>query len=297
MEYIQRAFSILIRRNIRKIKEENVWQLNSRSEFISSCFSQSFSLPDSIIFYVLKNPTTTKLYQNLIQTCKYFFVKNPIIVSPNYSYSRDLGKWCIKKTPFDFSQLICKFWITENYNISSILPKLYKCDAKKVTFQNEVISFYDLPLFTKTAEDITFNEITVKDSDGSIVPFEKIFEAFIYARKFKFSSDSTLPNITSKTFNELLKIPHFSKLELMNLNGIPDIFDIEAFYIYVKENKTTKFYLIFDNSISARYKNRLGEIIDEILSTNVLNYESPFIYFDGLEYDKILGLKLQYFHL
>uniref|UniRef100_A0A914P670 Uncharacterized protein n=1 Tax=Panagrolaimus davidi TaxID=227884 RepID=A0A914P670_9BILA len=222
----------------------------------------------------------------MIQTCKYFFIKNPIIISPNYPYSLDLDKSCFGKTQFDFSQLICKYRITENFNITSILIKLYKCNAKKVTLKNKVISLNDLSKFTKNAEDICFERVNVKDSDGSIVPFEKIFEAFINAKSFEFSSNSTLPNFTSKTFNELLKIPHFSKLQSMNLNNTPEVFDIKNFCVYMKENKTTKFYLGFDKSVSALYKNRLEKIIDEILSTNIFNYKPPFIDFDGLEKGK-----------
>uniref|UniRef100_A0A914QA13 Uncharacterized protein n=1 Tax=Panagrolaimus davidi TaxID=227884 RepID=A0A914QA13_9BILA len=196
---LQCTSSILSRQNKRKAKEEeniepkrnrlgektkNVWQLNSRSKFISSCSPQSFSFSDSIIFYISKNPTTTKLYQKVIQTCKYFFIKNPIIVSPDYPYSLDLDKSCIGKTRFDFSQLICKYWITKNFNFTSILPRLYKCDARKVIISDQVISFNDLSMFTKTAENIAFYTVTVKETDGSIVTFEKIFKAFINAKEF-----------------------------------------------------------------------------------------------------------------
>uniref|UniRef100_A0AC35G1J5 Uncharacterized protein n=1 Tax=Panagrolaimus sp. PS1159 TaxID=55785 RepID=A0AC35G1J5_9BILA len=141
-------------------------------------------------------------------------------------------------------------------------------------------------MFTKTAEDIIFDTVIVKDSDGSIVSLEKIFKAFINAKNFEFYSYSTFSNITSKTFNELLRIPHFSKLQSMTLNSIPDIFDIETFYIYLKKNNTTKFDLIFHKSISAPYRIRLEEIIDEILSTEVFDYKVPFIDFDGLEFEK-----------
>uniref|UniRef100_A0AC35EY85 Uncharacterized protein n=1 Tax=Panagrolaimus sp. PS1159 TaxID=55785 RepID=A0AC35EY85_9BILA len=238
------------------------------------------------MFYISMNPTTTKLYQKIIQICKYFFIKNPIIVSPNYPYSIDLDKLCVGKTRFDFSQLICKYWITEYLIFTSILPKLYKCEAKKVNICDQVISFNDLSMFTKTAEDITFDTVTVRNYDNSIVPFEKIFEAFINAKMFRFFSYSFLSNITSKTFNELLKIPHFSKLQLMDFDNICDTFDIEAFYVYMKENKTTKFRLQFDNSISAPYKNRLEEIIDEILGTKNFSYKPPYIHFHGLESGK-----------
>uniref|UniRef100_A0A914PZE3 Uncharacterized protein n=1 Tax=Panagrolaimus davidi TaxID=227884 RepID=A0A914PZE3_9BILA len=247
------------------------------------------------MFYISKNPRTSKLYQKMIQTCKYFFIKNPIIVSSNFPYSLDLDKWCIGKTRFDFSQLICKYWITEKFNFTTILPKLYKCDAKKVTIKNKVISLNDLSIFTKTAEDIYFEIVTVKNFDDSIVPFEKIFETFINVKIFRLYSYSTFSNITSKTFNELLKIPHFLKLQSIYLNCIPDTFDIEAFYVYMKKNKTTKFFLIFDYSISARYKNRLEEIVDELLSTKVFNYKPPIIYYDGLDGEK--KFRLINFHI
>uniref|UniRef100_A0A914QIC0 Uncharacterized protein n=1 Tax=Panagrolaimus davidi TaxID=227884 RepID=A0A914QIC0_9BILA len=288
----QRASSVLSRKTKEEenVKAKNFCQLNLRSKYISSCSPQSFSLPDSIIFYISKNPTTSKLYQKMILTCKYFFIKNPVIVSSSYSYSRDLDKCCIEKIQFDLSQLICKYWITENFDSTSILPKLYKCDARKVNLINKVISFKDLSMFATFAEDITLETITVKDSNGSILPFEKVFEAFINAKKYAFYFYLTLPEITSKTFNELLKIPHFSKLQSMNLNSVPETFDIEAFYVYMKKNKTTKFNLLFDDSISQVYKNRLEEIIDEILSTKFFNYAPPFIDFDGLEYEKSFRL-------
>uniref|UniRef100_A0A914Q1V7 Uncharacterized protein n=1 Tax=Panagrolaimus davidi TaxID=227884 RepID=A0A914Q1V7_9BILA len=185
--------------------------------------------------------------------------------------------------------------MAENFNFTFILPKLYKCDAKKVTLKNKVIFINDLSMFTETAEDITISGVTVKNPDDSIVPFEKIFEVFINAKKFRFYSKSALPNFTSRTFNELLKIPHFSKLQFMNLENIPESFDIETFYVYMKENKTTKFYLLFDKSISAPYKIRLETINDEIRSTKVLNYKTPVIDYDGLENEKKLQLFVQYY--
>uniref|UniRef100_A0A914QH22 Uncharacterized protein n=1 Tax=Panagrolaimus davidi TaxID=227884 RepID=A0A914QH22_9BILA len=198
----------------------------------------------------------------------------------------DVHKRCIGKTQFDFLQLICKFWITENFDFTFTLTKLYKCDARKVTLRNEVISFNDLSVFTETAEDITFDRVTVKHSDGSIVSFENVFKAFINAKKFEFNSDSTLPNITSKTFNELVKTPHFSKLQSMILYNIPEVFDIENFYVYMKKNNTTKFWIEFVKSVSALYKNRLEKIIDEILSTKVFNYKPPFFDIHGLDEEK-----------
>uniref|UniRef100_A0AC35GT17 Uncharacterized protein n=1 Tax=Panagrolaimus sp. PS1159 TaxID=55785 RepID=A0AC35GT17_9BILA len=86
-------------------------------------------------------------------------------------------------------------------------------------------------------------------------------------------------------------MPHFSKLLSMNLSNTPEVFDIKNFYVYMKLNKT--FFLLFYNPISKAYKNRVEKIIDEIISTEILNYKPPFIDFDGHE----KGKKFQLYNL
>uniref|UniRef100_A0A914Q512 Uncharacterized protein n=1 Tax=Panagrolaimus davidi TaxID=227884 RepID=A0A914Q512_9BILA len=92
---------------------------------------------------------------------------------------------------------------------------------------------------------------------------------------------SSPTNITFKTVKELLKLPHFLTLDSFHISDIPDKFDIESFYIYMKKNKQTKVYLNFDDSISEAYKIRLEDIIQEIIATEKHDYAPPFIMFLG----------------
>uniref|UniRef100_A0A914R3R3 Uncharacterized protein n=1 Tax=Panagrolaimus davidi TaxID=227884 RepID=A0A914R3R3_9BILA len=72
----------------------------------------------------------------------------------------------------------------------------------------------------------------------------------------------------------------------MKLYGIPEVFDVETFFAYLKKNKYTKFNLYFAGSISEEYKVRIEKIVDEILQTKYHDYKPPFITFDGLAAEK-----------
>uniref|UniRef100_A0AC35EUI8 Uncharacterized protein n=1 Tax=Panagrolaimus sp. PS1159 TaxID=55785 RepID=A0AC35EUI8_9BILA len=54
----------------------------------------------------------------------------------------------------------------------------------------------------------------------------------------------------------------------------------------MKKNNTTQYWLNFDESISPAYKNRIEAIVDEVLSTKVLNYKAPVVDFRGLNTEK-----------
>ena len=60
---------------------------------------QRFSIPSSFIYYMAKNPTSLPVYQKLIQSCKYFFAKNPIIVVFNIPVYKWDYKICEDRKP------------------------------------------------------------------------------------------------------------------------------------------------------------------------------------------------------
>uniref|UniRef100_A0A914QTZ3 Uncharacterized protein n=1 Tax=Panagrolaimus davidi TaxID=227884 RepID=A0A914QTZ3_9BILA len=247
-------------------------------------------MPDSVMFYIAKNPKTAELYLKMVKTCKYFFIKNEIIVIVRLEHFR--GKWSVKEKPLDLTKYNCKYWITDNIiasaskfvdkNIlSPIIPKLYKCAAKSLCLFSQVVSFTDLSLLISSAEEIYLYDVIVKKCD-SVIPIEDIVAIAINAK----SVEIIKPVITSKTMKKLLQIPHFATLNRFTLCDLSEVFDIDAFYAYMKENQHTMFFLDFEESISDAFKNRLEEIIDEILETKVFSYKPPFIDFDGLDQEK-----------
>uniref|UniRef100_A0A914R5K3 Uncharacterized protein n=1 Tax=Panagrolaimus davidi TaxID=227884 RepID=A0A914R5K3_9BILA len=164
----------------------------NRRQFFATCQQQEFNLPDSIMHYIAKNSKGAQLYQKKIQMCKYFFIKNPIIILDDSSYKD--GKWNVLNydhASFDINKFICEFWINGefcvirenlwsnkvNQNIvSSIIPKLYRCDIIELTLFDQLLSFDALPLLLSGAERIKFFNVQIKNGNGSNVAIEKIVE-------------------------------------------------------------------------------------------------------------------------
>uniref|UniRef100_A0A914PSI1 Uncharacterized protein n=1 Tax=Panagrolaimus davidi TaxID=227884 RepID=A0A914PSI1_9BILA len=276
----------------RKCKDEDSKMvISKRARFHAKYYQQNFSMPDSIIFYVAKNPKTAELYLKMVKTCKYFFVKNPIIIIPNlFTYG---GKWSNGPVTLNFTKYNCKYWITDEICASApglvnriifspIIPKLHRCDAKSLSLSHQIISYHDLSFIISSAERIRFNNVVVKHADGSDVPLEDIVA--IAVKVYEISD--TKPTIAQKTMKELSKLSHFLKLDDFTLDNVSEAFDINAFYSYMKKNRHTKFYISFFPQPSDAFKNRLETIVDEILETKRFNYKPPVIYFTGLDFEK-----------
>uniref|UniRef100_A0A914P8Y9 Uncharacterized protein n=1 Tax=Panagrolaimus davidi TaxID=227884 RepID=A0A914P8Y9_9BILA len=284
----------------RKCKAEDSIMVNcKRTKFMKTYHRQNFSMPDSVVFFVAKNPKTAVLYLKMVKTCKYFFIKNSILVIHRlYTYG---GKWKVNAKPLDLTKYTCKYWIADEIYASArgfvdkniflpIVPKLYRCDVKSLFLYSQIISYNDLSLLISSAERIRFIDVNVRDAESTDVPIEDIVAIAVNA-KYVYV---TKPIITRKTMKELTKLPNFTKVDNFTLNNLSEAFDIEAFYSYMKKNQHTKFYIRFDPQISDAFKNRLKTIVDEILETKQFNYKPPCFYFTGIGLQKIQKLRQFY---
>uniref|UniRef100_A0A914PVE4 Uncharacterized protein n=1 Tax=Panagrolaimus davidi TaxID=227884 RepID=A0A914PVE4_9BILA len=285
--------------NQKRKAQDSIMVACKRAKFMAKYYRQNFSMPDSIIFYIAKNPKTAELYLKMVKTCKYFFIKNEIIVIDNLDTF--LGKWRVNGKPLDFTKYNCKYWISDEIRASTggfvnkniflpIIPKLYQCDVKSLSLFYQIISYHDLSLLISSAEKIYLDNVIVKKCD-SVIPLEDIVAMAVNAKYI----DVIKPTITSKTMKELTKLSHFLKLGYFNLLNLSDVFDIDAFYSYMKKNTHTTFFLKFDEQISDAFKNRLERIIDEILETKQFNYEPPLIRFSGIDIQKYRKLYQIYY--
>uniref|UniRef100_A0A914Q854 Uncharacterized protein n=1 Tax=Panagrolaimus davidi TaxID=227884 RepID=A0A914Q854_9BILA len=270
-----------------------------RAKFMATYHRQNFSMPDSVIFYIAKNPKTAELYLKMVKTCKYFFIKNPIIIIPNlYAYE---GNWRNGQVSLNLIKYNCKCWITNQIHasayefvdkniFSSIIPKLYQCDIKHLLLSDQIISYHDLSHIISSAKSIDFINVIVKYADSTDVPFEDIVAIAVKAKQIS----DTKPTTTPKTMKELTKLPNFTKLDYCALFNLSEIFDIDAFYSYMKKNQHTNFYINFDKHISDAFKNRLETIVEDILETKQFNYKPPVINFTGLDIKKYRKLRQIY---
>uniref|UniRef100_A0AC34FIE2 Uncharacterized protein n=1 Tax=Panagrolaimus sp. ES5 TaxID=591445 RepID=A0AC34FIE2_9BILA len=269
----------------------------SKAEFLKTYRRQAFSLPDSIMHYMAMNPSSTEVYQKLVQSCKYFFVKNPILVVSGLRYRSNgwetfsNGEW----KDIDLSNISSKLWITDRFFVypnndnniaSSIVPKIYQCNVKKVVLWDQILSYDEFMVLAPAVEHLDFLRVSVKYVDCTIVPLEKLVEQLSKAKQIDYFFSSDTEMITSKTFKELLKIPHFATLDFFYLYEIPEVFDIESFYVHLKKNMRTKIILHFCDTMSEEYKIRLEAIIDEIIEAKNREYKIPYITFEELDEEK-----------
>uniref|UniRef100_A0AC34F5Z8 Uncharacterized protein n=1 Tax=Panagrolaimus sp. ES5 TaxID=591445 RepID=A0AC34F5Z8_9BILA len=223
---------------------------------------QNFSLPDSFIYYITKNPSTSKIYQKLIQSCKYFFFKNPIIIIHCLEFDAENDQWnicvgcdsmkrkLIHKKIDVLNVIPSKIWLTgcllicpkssNNSNIASkIFQKLFRHDSTNsslLSLTNQSICFNKLVSHYSSFENISLNNVAVKCADGSNASIEMILSIFTKIKYFYYG------------FGE---------------NS--ESFDIEKFYEFLKKNTNIKGAFSFSPLISEEYQNRLEAIVDKLL--------------------------------
>uniref|UniRef100_A0A914YE31 DUF38 domain-containing protein n=1 Tax=Panagrolaimus superbus TaxID=310955 RepID=A0A914YE31_9BILA len=191
-----------------------------------------------------------------------------------------------------FPPAATKFWVIDGFALSpnafsSPISKIYHCTATELCIQEQILSFNEFCFISSNTNDIHFAKVTVKNDDGSIVAFEKLVETLPKVKAIFYRADSAFPSFTKETIHELVKIPHFFKIIKLHIFDVSEAFDLEAFYNFIKSNKFTNIQISFNESISERYKKRIGEIIDEIIATEgSFTYKPPHITFVGNDPDR-----------
>ena len=174
----------------------------SLSRFTSTPLqNQRFSIPEIIVHYLTKNPTSSKLWKKLIQTCKYFYSKNPVIVadnvrkivnSANTSWAIDLDE---RETNIDLQNCFFKLWITDFLStniratpgrISFLIPRVYRFDLKTLTLHNISITFDEFRCLVSSNSliELIFDNVVMNHADGSLVDLVQILERIPHVKWF-----------------------------------------------------------------------------------------------------------------
>uniref|UniRef100_A0A914QA01 Uncharacterized protein n=1 Tax=Panagrolaimus davidi TaxID=227884 RepID=A0A914QA01_9BILA len=188
--------------------------------------------------------------------------------------------------------------------VSSIIPQIYRCDAIFLHLYGQILSYNEFLFLSKNVEVLHLdfsgthenkNGTIVKNEDSTIVPLEKLVKTLVKLKQIMGDIDPSRSCITLNTVKELLEIPYFLKLYEFVFADLPEVFDIDTFFIYLKTNRHTKFHLHFAASISEEYKIRLEKIVDEILQTKYDDFKPPLINFDGLAAEKYRKIRDLYY--
>uniref|UniRef100_A0AC34FMS1 Uncharacterized protein n=1 Tax=Panagrolaimus sp. ES5 TaxID=591445 RepID=A0AC34FMS1_9BILA len=229
---------------------------------------QAWSLPDSVMYYVAKNPKSPKN----TQTWKNIDLKN-----------------ISSKTWINDSLVIHATTDIDNLAFS-IVTKIYKCDAKYLTLYDQVFTFDEFLFLGSAVEQLALYRSIVRDEDGREVAFETLVECLPNLKNCHCSFVAASKNASKNTLKEFWKIPHLLTLDSLSFGNITEEFNIDNFVIFIKQNKNTRIQLYFADTISEAYKNRLEIIIDEIIKTENHDYKPPYISFRGLDEEKDFNL-------
>uniref|UniRef100_A0A914QBV6 Uncharacterized protein n=1 Tax=Panagrolaimus davidi TaxID=227884 RepID=A0A914QBV6_9BILA len=260
---------------------------------------QNWLLPDNIIYYISKNPTSPKVYQKLVQICKFFFEKNPIIIIPYLYRWENSTKWYISQNgrnrliEIDLNTISTKIWITQEILINkhienciaTIVQKNFRFEILHLrVFDNDII-FDDLKVLASSAKRVSLHRNSIKYKNGTTVMFDKILELFPSNIKyfcFRFRNDVSM--INASTMKNILKLQNLENLKCFYLHDCPDTLSVEDLSAFIKKFGNAKVRLDFASNISEEYKEQLDSLIDEIIESDVPN---RVIKYDGQDEDKL----------
>uniref|UniRef100_A0A914P794 Uncharacterized protein n=1 Tax=Panagrolaimus davidi TaxID=227884 RepID=A0A914P794_9BILA len=260
---------------------------------------QNWSLPNSMILYIAKNPTSPKVYQKLVQTCKFFFETHPIIIMAALTTFKNFSQYYISENghdlcmKIDLNKLSTKIWITqglffykrvENF-AEHLLSKIFRCEVSTLgVFDNDII-FDDLKFLVSSAKNVALYRNSIKYKNGTTVMLDKVLECIpTNIEYFCFRIPKDVPMVNASTMSNILKLQNLENLKCFYLFGCPDTISIEDLSIFVKKFKNTQMCLAFDPYISPEYKEQLDSLVDQIIQSDVPNRR---IEYDGQDEEKL----------
>uniref|UniRef100_A0AC34GTQ1 FBD domain-containing protein n=1 Tax=Panagrolaimus sp. ES5 TaxID=591445 RepID=A0AC34GTQ1_9BILA len=224
---------------------------------------QYFEFPKYVMYYVLKNPKSPKQWKKAVQTCKWFFDENPIIVIPclhfDRNYTFDGYATCstgdcndVHDRHINLMNGQYKIWITQNLDIKneanvaqSLVSRIFKCDAKTANLRNQVLtSFKEFLFLIPEVVDLSFYGV-IKENDSKFVSFDKILKHLPKLEEIRYFFKPNGSDITPDTVKNLSEMENLKKLKKMTLHHIRPAFDFDAFLKFMLENKHILFVLLF----------------------------------------------------
>uniref|UniRef100_A0A914QM75 Uncharacterized protein n=1 Tax=Panagrolaimus davidi TaxID=227884 RepID=A0A914QM75_9BILA len=270
---------------------------------------QNFSIPENIIYYAAMNPSTPKVYNKMIQCCKYFFEINSILVgkfeesklcSNDESECLDNFEQCCVE--IDISKITSKLWLinklcdddeTHIPNFTGLIcSKLYQCDINLLALEHQNVLFDNFKILVSSVKTIVFEDLTITDSNGSVVMLESIFEALPNVKNFIYTFGHDFTMVTHATIKNMMKLEYFESLHIFGLSELPEIFEVKDLFDLIMNYKDTKIVLEFCDEISDEYKDQLDVLIDIVIESEIPNV---IIEYDGQVEEKLEILEDRYF--
>lgn len=156
----------------------------ANSNTFDSPISQRFSIPLSVISYIIKNPITAEGLVKLQQACKYFFIEHKIVVISEKRVYQDVDDlFCYdiyKERKYYFKNFNndIKFWLTKNLCCrdkcpinNAISSSIYRCSLYSLALAHQTLTLNEIyflinggKLFWLELTYLTIDEKNLKES-------------------------------------------------------------------------------------------------------------------------------------
>uniref|UniRef100_A0AC34FI99 DUF38 domain-containing protein n=1 Tax=Panagrolaimus sp. ES5 TaxID=591445 RepID=A0AC34FI99_9BILA len=265
----------------------------------SPSMKQYFSLSPLLIYYIAKNPSTPKCYNKLIQTCKYFFEKLPLLT---VRYAEDeiictneidecwnnFQKCCVKT---DITKVFSQIWLTEfvtfcykDINLASkFCSKVFRCEIDEILLVKNM-TFEDFKFLASNAKKFDLYDFQIIRKNGNLVLLDSILEVVPNVEEFFITFN---PDIFVVTAFTLKKIANLQNLKTLAFYYIPDIFNVDDLSSFILGHKDIHIYISFDSDISVEYGNQLDRLIDDIIKNDC----HCMIEYYGQDEEKLTSMK------
>uniref|UniRef100_A0AC34G0X1 DUF38 domain-containing protein n=1 Tax=Panagrolaimus sp. ES5 TaxID=591445 RepID=A0AC34G0X1_9BILA len=136
--------------------------------------------------------------------------------------------------------------------LSSFIPKIYRCEAKFLEFNDEKLTVKDFEVFTEMGcvEEIIFSCVKIICDDGSFLAFEDIMKRLQNIRivDISYAGDTFY---TLQTAHILSDLPFKNKIQNFSLRQVNFQFDPDAFAKFVQKNAASNCQIkIFGPSVN-----------------------------------------------
>uniref|UniRef100_A0AC35FCZ9 DUF3822 family protein n=1 Tax=Panagrolaimus sp. PS1159 TaxID=55785 RepID=A0AC35FCZ9_9BILA len=243
---------------------------------------QNFSLPSGIIYYITHTPSSSKGYQKLQQTCKYYYFKKQLIIFDNFKWSA-MQKACRNHMYLiDLENSAYKIWLTKELTIygqndedfiTSLMPRIYKSNISTLKLCYHNISFKDYKILSENVHYLTINDSMIVKDDGTFLPLEEMIELLpkLYYLFCSFSSNNEL-FYTSQTAKKLTELSQFLSLNKVFFYGVSALFNPIHFCQFVENYENANFFINFCPTVSIEsYDNFIAALEEACVNYKAAN--------------------------
>uniref|UniRef100_A0AC35F715 Uncharacterized protein n=1 Tax=Panagrolaimus sp. PS1159 TaxID=55785 RepID=A0AC35F715_9BILA len=273
-----------------QILDKKPFDKNLCVTFFDTCRSQDFLLTKPLILYIIEN-AGYRVLRKLFASCKYFYAKKqtPIcyrletgseekfrresltLCGNNGSIKSDL-KRCLKKTFITGS--ICIYFRDKTF-ISTLLSRIYRCEAKCITIYGQNISFEELKFLIKHGGvvHLDLNTSEIKNEKGDFVCLDQIIKFLPNILELE------LPKVkvNGKTGHVLAEQKFNEKITRFNIDYIlGEPFDLKQFVEFCKTNGDDDHFVI-KLRFAPTFDRRFIEAFKETMEDFEKSFESAVV--------------------